>query len=157
MDLSAINLQLVVNLFAAIGGISGIVAVFMLLPRMKKLQADTRRVEATTERTDAETASTLSAAALAQMNAALARASAAETLAAKSQSAVADLRRDMATMAREHEEDRRFTAESHEAHRAWDAGRMRQLNAAGVLPEDIPPPPPLLLRRPRPTTNGKQD
>lgn len=130
----------IVTLLAAIGGPAGLVAIIMVLPQIKKLQADTSKVERDVENADIDGASVLSAAALAQMSAAVERASRAEKHVDRLEEAMATMRVRLDTMEYQMREYREVAQD----HVAWDVLRIQELVAMGVLETDIPPAPPLL-------------
>lgn len=132
------SLALIATILAAIGGPAGLVAVIMVLPQIKKLQADTSRVEADTELTDIDGASKLSAAALAQMAAAVDRATRAEEKADRLSTRLTDVENEL--------EEYRDNAETNSAkHYTWDEAMVTHLVSLGVDRATIEPPPPLLM------------
>ena len=134
--------SLVLTLLAAIGGPAGIVALVMILPQIKKLQADTSKVERDAENADIDGASILSAAALAQMNAAVDRAKRAEAHVDRLETVMAEMRKRLDTMEYTLYEYRQVAQD----HVAWDVTRIKELVAMGVTETDIPIAPPLLPR-----------
>lgn len=132
------NATLIITILAAIGGPAGVVALIMVLPQIRKLQADTTAVEVTAELAGVEGAATLSNAALAQMAAAVVRATAAESKADAVALRFDDLEREFA-------EYKQLAAAVNEAHRAWDEDKIEKLVALGVPRESIEPPPSLLM------------
>ena len=128
------------TLIAAVGGPAGVVALVMVIPQVRKLQADTSKVERDAELADIDGASRLSEAALNQMNAALARADHAEARAARAEAAIGELRIAVEGVTRSLYEYRQVAQE----HVAWDFQIVTLLKQAGVAAKDIPTPPPLI-------------
>jgi t-SNARE complex subunit (syntaxin) len=139
-----VNPTLWVTVLAAIGGPAGIVALIMILPQIKKLQADTSRVEKESEIADIEGASVLSAAALAQMQAAMARAAAGDLHIERLEKGHAEMRQRLDAL----EAQLRAYREVAQEHVAWDVLRIQDLvETHGVDPRTIPLAPPLLPPR----------
>lgn len=134
------NGTLIVTILAAIGGPAGLVALIMVLPQIKKLQADTTKVERDAENADIDGASVLSTAALAQMQAAMERASLAEAHTARLEVAIETMRLRLDALEHESREYR----DAAQFHVAWDVQRIRDLIELGVDPDEIPAAPALL-------------
>lgn len=132
--------QLLVTVLAAVGGPAGIAALFLLLPQIKKLQADTAKVEADSELAEVEGAARLSEAALAQMKAALDTAASARSEAAQARQEAAACRAQMDAVVAE----MRAYREAAQEHVAWDVQRVQELVSMGVDPLTIPKAPSLL-------------
>lgn len=128
------DITLLVTILAAIGGPAGIVALIMVLPQVKKLQADTSAVEANAELSGVEGAATLSNAALAQMAAAVARATAAEGKADALEARLEAIERSFAEYRRHQEADVADQV-------AWAEERIDQIVQLGVQRTSIPAPP----------------
>lgn len=129
-----------ITLIAAIGGPAGVVALIMVLPQIKKLQADTERVERDSELADIDGAARLSSASLAQMDAAVARATRAEAHADRLEEQITKLHLRVAEV----EASLRAYHRIAQDHAGWDRARMEELVARGLALHEIPPPPPLL-------------
>lgn len=129
---------LFITIMAAIGGPAGVVALVMVLPQIKKLQADTTAVEVNAELAGVEGAAALSNAALAQMSAALTRAGAAEFR-------TEGVENRMRAIELEFAEYKHLVGAINEVHRNWDSDRIEQLVKLGVLRSSIEPAPSLIM------------
>lgn len=149
----------VVAVFAILGGGTGLAALFLLWPQLRKLQVDTEKVEADTEGAQVHTASTLTGVAMQQMTAALDRAKHAEDVAESMRGEMAALRReaeiahnDCSERMTLMEQEMRRYRETAQEHVVWDVQRIADLTRLGVARDDIPNAPPLL---PRSTERGR--
>ncbi len=134
------TLTQIVTLLAAIGGPAGLVAVIMVFPQIRKLQADTAKVERDADNADIDGASVLSAAALAQMTAAVDRAKRAESHVDRLEETMTIMRKRLDVVEHQLREYRQVAQD----HVAWDVLRINELVALGIPARDITPAPPLL-------------
>jgi hypothetical protein len=149
----------IVAVFAVLGGGTGLAALFLLWPQLRKLQVDTDKVEADTEGAQVHTASVLSGVAMQQMTAALDRAKHAEDVVAALRVEMEQLRQaaevahtDCSDRMTVMEQEMRRYRETAQDHVAWDVQRIADLTRLGVARDDIPDAPALL---PRGTTLGR--
>lgn len=136
----------VLTLLAAIGGPAGLIALIMVLPQIRKLQADTTKVVRDAENADIDGASVLSTAALSQMTAAVERAQRAEAHADRLETAISVMRKRLDVVEHQFNGYKQLAQD----HVAWDWRRIQELVALGVPEGDIDPAPPLM-----PHTGGR--
>lgn len=132
------TLTTILTVVGAAGGPAGLIALIMVLPQIRKLQADTAKVEKDADLADIDGATKLSAAALAQMEAALSRAARAEESAHRAEDSSRELRERVTLLERELAIYRMLAQD----HVAWDMQQILRLRDLGV--EDVPPAPALL-------------